>query len=98
MHLYPQRRNVAAQVPEELKTVTHTTLSYGGTQKKKKKVTLTSVTVVCSEQGFHGAGGCGGSIGRALASKFNGFHDQRFESHPEHKKKLSEFFRVKMLC
>ena len=33
-------------------------------------------------------GGRGGSIGRALASKSNGFHDQRFESRLEHKKKL----------
>ena len=30
----------------------------------------------------------GGSMGRALASRSNGFHDQRFESRPEHKKKL----------
>ena len=36
MHLYPLRRNVAAQVAEELKTVTYVCYSsYGGTQKKK---------------------------------------------------------------
>ena len=34
------------------------------------------------------SGGRGGSIGRASASRSNGFHDQRFESRPEHKKKL----------
>ena len=38
----------------------------------------------------------GGSIGRASASRSNGFHDQRFESRPEHKKKLWVFW-VKML-
>ena len=32
--------------------------------------------------------GRGGSIGRASASRSNGFHDQRFESRPEHKKNL----------
>ena len=32
--------------------------------------------------------GCGGSMGRASASKSNGFHDQRFESRPEHKNNL----------
>ena len=32
--------------------------------------------------------GCGGSIGRASASRPNGFDDQRFESLPEHKKNL----------
>ena len=38
MHLYPRRRNVAAQVVEELQTVTYATIpSYGGTQKKKIK-------------------------------------------------------------
>ena len=30
----------------------------------------------------------GGSTGRASASRSNGFHDQRFESRPEHKKNL----------
>ena len=35
MHLYPRRWNVAAQVAEELKTVTYATPSYGGTQQKK---------------------------------------------------------------
>ena len=34
------------------------------------------------------SGGHGGSIGRASASRSNGFHDQRFESRPEHKKNL----------
>ena len=33
-------------------------------------------------------GGRGGSIGRASASRSNGFRDQRFESCPEHKKNL----------
>ena len=33
-------------------------------------------------------GGRGGSIGRALASRSNGFHGQRFESRPEHKTNL----------
>ena len=37
MHLYARRRNVAAQVAEDLKTVTYyATPSYGGTQKEKK--------------------------------------------------------------
>ena len=36
----------------------------------------------------HTFGGRGGSIGRASASRSNGFHDQRFESRPEHKKNL----------
>ena len=39
-------------------------------------------------------GGHGGSIGRASASRANRFHDQMFESRPEHKKNLWEFFRV----
>jgi hypothetical protein len=34
MHLYPRRQNVAAQVAEELKTVTYG----GGTQKEKRKI------------------------------------------------------------
>ena len=39
MHLYPRRCNVAAQVAEEIKTVTCVTppMDYGGTQKKEKK-------------------------------------------------------------
>ena len=37
MQLYPRRQNVAAQVVEELKTVTYATPSYGGTQKERKK-------------------------------------------------------------
>ena len=39
MHLYPQRRNVAAQVAEELKTVTFTTppMEECGEKKEKKK-------------------------------------------------------------
>ena len=41
MHLYPRRRNVAAQEAEELKTVTYATPSYGGERtKKEKKVTV----------------------------------------------------------
>ena len=40
-------------------------------------------------------GGHGGSMSRASASRS---HDQRFESRPEHKKNMCEFFRVKMLC
>ena len=36
-------------------------------------------------------GGRGGSIGRASASRSNGFHDQRFESCPKHKKNLWVF-------
>ena len=41
-------------------------------------------------------GGRGGSIGRASASRSNGFHDDRFESRPEHKHNVWEFFRVKI--
>ena len=33
-------------------------------------------------------GGRGGSIGRVLATRSNGFHDQRFKSRPEHKTNL----------
>ena len=40
-------------------------------------------------------GGRGGSMGRALASRSNGFYDQRFEPRQEHKKNVREFFRVK---
>ena len=39
--------------------------------------------------------GRGGSLGRASALKSNGFHDQRFESRPEHKQKLWEFSESK---
>ena len=35
IRLYPRRRNAAAQVAEELKTVTHATPSHGGTQKER---------------------------------------------------------------
>ena len=38
MHLYPRRRNVAAQVAEELKMVTHATPSHGGKQKENSLV------------------------------------------------------------
>ena len=37
MHLYPRRRNGAAQMAEELKTVTYANPSYAGTQKERKK-------------------------------------------------------------
>ena len=40
----------------------------------------------------------GGSTGRVSASWSYGFHDQRFEPRPEHKKTLWQFFRAKMLC
>ena len=39
-----------------------------------------------------GGGGRGGSNGRASASRSNGCHDQRFESHLEHKKKIVGVF------
>ena len=37
MHLYPERWNCAAQVVEELKTVTYATCFYGGTQTERKE-------------------------------------------------------------
>ena len=37
-------------------------------------------------------GGRGGSTGRALALRPNGFHDQRFESCPEHTNKFVRVF------
>ena len=43
MHSYPRRRHVAAQVAEQLKTVTYAT-PYGGTQKRTK---ITFVKCVC---------------------------------------------------
>ena len=36
--------------------------------------------------------GRGGPIGRASASRSNGFHDQKFESRPVHKKKIVGVF------
>ena len=38
--------------------------------------------------GYNLYGGHGGLIGRASASRSNGFHDQRFDYCPEHKKHL----------
>ena len=40
----------------------------------------------------------GPNLDPITASRFNGFHDQRYKPRQEHKKNLREFFRVKMLC
>ena len=40
----------------------------------------------------------GGSIGTALASRSNGFHDQRFESRPEHNKNACVRVFVCVVC
>ena len=53
MHLYPQRRNVAVQVAEELKTVTYAAPSYGGTQKKNRKKTAAWPVVHVIRAGLH---------------------------------------------
>ena len=45
-------------------------------------------TCTFRNEGKMGWRGRAGSIGRALASISNGFHDQRFKSRPEHKKTL----------
>ena len=47
MHLYPRRWNVAAQVAEELKTVTCATPPVGERRKKKKR-RYASVHCLCS--------------------------------------------------
>ena len=44
------------------------------------------------------SGGRGGSIGRASASISNGFHDQRFESRPEHNNISCENFSESKCC